>query len=94
MSARVVAVPRSEHRCSPGWEEFFQVDGIGGPGWRLRPVHHEPGSVVECACGRTWVALEHIYSGTRIGSGIIHGGWNDYRPETRRERKRRLKAAS
>lgn len=97
MSARVVSVPDPQHQCSPGWDEHYVLPGAPGPlmpdigGWRLRRVHHDPGTVVECACGKTWVALEHIYTGTRIGRGIVHGGWNDYAPETRRQRRRRLR---
>ena len=87
---RVVHVPEREHRCRPGWVEKFHLHNPEQnwpvpslpTGWYLHQERHRLGTVIECACGLTWVAVPHKYE------NVLHEVW---RRETRRERRRRLK---
>ena len=75
----IIHNPPQAHACAPGWTED---DGT------LRRRWGRPGMVVRCPCGRTW-----LYDSTRerpgYAEGFDSGAW---RPERRRERRRRLAA--
>lgn len=80
------------HSCSPGWTWKPITDDMdhlrigGGKGGRYgvppTPWTHPAGTVWRCDCGRHWVSL-----GAR---DRYSPGFCEWRPETRRERRRRL----
>lgn len=89
MSGRIIAAPERVHHCSPGWT---YSEAAGGPPFFFAPgmmSAHPPearcypkGTVWECDdCGRTWVSTgpPNNYS-----PGMV-----EFRPERRRERRRR-----
>ena len=82
------------HACNPGWEaRYYEAepsDALPLPsGWYFHDLYLPAGSVVECDCGRVWVAdalLPHEVPGLLMGR-------IRWRPEKRRERRRRMNAA-
>lgn len=77
---RIVGRHPAPHHCQPGWEVAPEADGDTR---RMRPLFFPPeGSVWLCPCGTTWVA----FYDTRGG---FHGA--QWRPEKRRERRRRAR---
>lgn len=91
---RIVSQGTREHHCSPGWElKPMPRHGLGGP-WPEGQQHfvppsrdkYPPGTVVECDCGRTWVAY---YPAPKCGMpGVVL-----FRAEGRFERWRRVRRA-
>jgi len=87
MNGRIVSRLPEEHRCVPGWTEGEPVKDRPGYVYHMPP---EPrlfpkGTVWECGCGKTWVSTGPIASNSP--------GFIGFRPERRRERKRRVREA-
>ena len=89
----LIHAPESEHSCDIDWERVPRLVPDKPAPWnpgpppgvthRLEMVHHfdAPGTVRQCpACGKFWVAERYPHPGT---GGVF------WRPEKRRERKRR-----
>lgn len=94
MSGQVVASPPKVHHCRPGgelrWHEHdpSPAYGISPPsGWYVHDLCLPAGTVVECDCGKVYVA-EKIRNHPRSRYFVFGVTW---RRETRRERKRRLR---
>jgi len=97
MTGRVIARPERKHECAPGWTYGPVSDGTSKPGELLHldageRVAHPPsgydypeGTVWQCECGRTWVS-----TGPPAPN---RPGMTDFRPESRRKRRRRERAA-
>ena len=93
-SHRIVSQPPREHRCAPGWKlRPLPRHGLGGP-WPEGQQHlvppdrseYPPGTVVECECGRTWVAYYPAAKSGMVGMVL-------FRAEGRFERWRRVRRA-
>jgi hypothetical protein len=88
----LVYAPKPGHNCDIDWESVpWPPDGVPPPPpgvtRRLEMVHHldPPGTVRRCeTCGRCWVA-------ERNRPGMAGVFW---RPEKRRERRRRERASA
>lgn len=81
------------HHCNPGWEIRYHEPGpddgfLSLPaGDYFHDLNLPAGSVVECDCGKVWVAQPMTRAGDSNSSmGRIH-----WRLEKRRERRRRLR---
>lgn len=81
------------HHCNPGWEARHYEPGPDDwlmplpAGDYFHDLNLPAGSVVECDCGKVWVAhpmLPGEWPGLVMGR--IH-----WRPEKRRERRRRMR---
>jgi hypothetical protein len=89
---KVISRPPTPHYCRPGWvvrhHQADPADPFPRPtGDYLHDLGLPAGSVVECDCGRVWVAhpmLPGEWPG--LVTGRIY-----WRHETRRERRRRLR---
>lgn len=88
----IISTPGSDvHRCSPSWVAKWSPATTGPlmptpPGVYAYPRNQwaPDGTVWECeSCGKTWVA-HHPYANVLIAS---------WRPESRRERRRRERRA-
>lgn len=81
---KVVSAPTEEvHACGPGW--VWYDEPFPAHYW-ITPWNVAVGTVVECDCGQTWVCV-------RIPGTESPVRWtapyNDWRKETKRERRRR-----
>jgi hypothetical protein len=91
----LVSTPTGAHGCGIGWEIAARLpddpmitQGFGTHYFREIHQHDAPGTVRACPeCGKTWVAERYpeVRSGMQ-GVGIF------WRPERRREQKRRERA--
>ena len=89
MSGQVISRPEREHACSPGWTYALAESGpFAGQRYGIPPSAHDcpKGTLWECECGKVWVSL-----GARAPQSP---GFCDWRRETRRERRRRKRAAT
>lgn len=82
MSARIISKPKPAHRCNPGWELRWTKDewlGDACETQRWFDLQLPAGTVVECDCGKVWVAEDNPAPNW---FGVV------WRPEKRRRRKR------
>lgn len=88
MSGQVISRPEREHVCSPGRTYGLAESGpFVGQRYGIPPSAYDypKGTLWECECGKVWVSRA-----PRPGSP----GLCDWRRETRRERRRRKRAAT
>lgn len=88
MSGQVISRPEREHACSPGWTQGGPVEGMPGYVRAIPPAAYDypRGTVWECECGKVWVS--------KGAPAPQSPGFCDWRRETRRERRRRKRAAT
>jgi hypothetical protein len=87
MMGQVISHQPQSHVCQPGWEEYeADLPGMGRKTCLRTIPDPGDGAVWECECGRTWVCYHDTMP--RRGRVFLGALW---RPEKRREWRRRLR---